>query len=364
MISGFVPPFGGVETVVNELSKFLSKKGAEITIFGRSEKNSVQKTAFGKIVGLRPFDYLPKQLHFVHYHKYAYSFEVWRRLQHELPFDLVHGHGDNCFFPSLLRSGTPFIMTFHGTLKGAFSLLSRLGPRAIPAFYTEKVAAIKCDMAIACSAAVKKELIDFYGVNPNKIVVIHNGVNTEKFFPLDKNYARKKLGLPLEKRYGIWVGTNPSLKGLSTAIESVLKLQNIKLIVLGVKGDNDEKVIYFGHVSDLVEKVLLYNAADFLIFPTMYEGFPVVPLEAMGCGVPIIVSKEANMEEIIKDGVHGFIVKDRNPKSYREKIESMLNDDKKLHDMSIQCRKLAMNYNWKKQAKKYWEIYQKMVNKC
>lgn len=362
MISGMTPPFGGVEATVDELSRFLSNRGVKVTVFGRSEKNFVKKNTFYEIVGVRPFNYLPSPIRFTHYHKYAYSFEVWKKLQRERPFDVIHGHGDNCFFPSLFRDDTPFIMTFHGTMKGAYSIFGRkLGPRTMPAFYTEKVAALRCDIAVACSNAVKNELQVFYGASPKKLKVIHNGVDTDKFVPQDKNIARKKLRLHPKYKYGIWVGTNPSLKGLSIAMKALEGLKNVHLLIVGVEGKNSVNLTFLGKVYNHELLLTLYNAADFLIFPTFYEGFPVVPLEAMACGVPIVVSKESNMEEIIKDGIHGFIIKDKNPMMYREKVEQLLSYDKTLEDISIRCRELAIKLSWKKQAEKYWKIYEELT---
>jgi glycosyltransferase involved in cell wall biosynthesis len=354
MISGFAKYAGGLENVVSELTSFLASRKSKVTIFGRYNTDFSEIFQECKTVGVRPYDILPQRLRFAHYYKYSYSLKVWRKIKNEGPFDIIHGHGDNCFFPSLFRDNTPFIMTFHGTHACA---LPKLGPRLLPVYCTEKVAASRCDIAIACSKAVKDELTTFYGVNPNKVKVIYNGVNVDKFVRQDKIEARKKLNLPSKHKYGIWVGTNPHLKGLSIARKAMEGLGNVHLLVAGVKAKNSGTARYFGNVNDSHLLLNLYNAADFLIFPTLYEGFPLVPLEAMACGVPIIVSEESNVGEIIKDGVHGFVVKNRNPLSYKDRIELLLNDAEMLSDMSVQCRKLAVGYSWKKQAEKYWKVY-------
>lgn len=363
MISGLTSPPGGLEVVVDELSKFLTHKDVDVTLFGRDEFNFDIKTTSGKIVGIKPLNYLPQPLHFQHYDKYAYSFEVWKKIKEIQRFDIIHGHGDNCFFPSLFRGKTPFIMTFHGTMAKAIraSENRHLGPRIMPILYTEKTAALRCDMAIACSIAVKNELVTFYGISPHKIRVIHNGVNVNTFKPHNKKKARNLLGLPEKRKYAIWVGTNPRLKGLSIAIKTIKSLKDISLIVVGISGTNSENVLFFGKIKERQLLCLLYNAADFLIFPTLYEGFPLVPLEALACSLPIIVSEESNLGEIINEGVHGFVINDRNPLSYKEKIELLLNDSRMLNDMSVQCRNLAVNYSWKKQAEKYWKIYNLLI---
>lgn len=107
--------------------------------------------------------------------------------------------------------------------------------------------------------------------------------------------------------------------------------------------------------------IAAYSAADVLIFPTVYEGFPLAPLEALACGLPIIVSEESNMGEIIKDGVQGFVINDDNPVNYQEKIDLIINDDSRLGEMAIKSRALALNYSWFNQAEKYWKIYKELL---
>jgi UDP-glucose:(heptosyl)LPS alpha-1,3-glucosyltransferase len=200
----------------------------------------------------------------------------------------------------------------------------------------------------------------FYDINPNKIKVIYNGVNTDKFRIFDKTASRKKLGVPLKNKYAIWVGSDPNRKGLLIAIGAIRRLSGVKLLVVGVNGVSDEKVVYFGRVSEVM-KLLIYNSTDFFIFPTLYEGFALTPLEALACGLPIIISKECTTKEIIHEGVHGFVVNERKPECYAEKIEVLLNDDKRYQEMSYNCRKLAEKYSWENQGKEYLKVYEKLV---
>ncbi|MEM2145353.1 MAG: glycosyltransferase family 4 protein [Candidatus Jordarchaeaceae archaeon] len=357
MISGFVKYSGGVERVVNELSSFLNSYGCKVTVFGRYARDFVETFENYKEIGIKPFDVWPAKLRFAHYEKYSYSLKVWRKIRDERPFDIIHGHGDNCFFPSLFRGETPLIMTFHGILKKA---LASSGPKTIPLICTEKVAALRCNIAVACSRAVKNELVTLYGVNPQRITVIHNGVDISNFVPEDESRAKRKLKLPLRNKYALWVGTDPIRKGLPKAMKVVEKIPGFRLIVVGLNGKNTQKVIFLGKISES-ELISAYNAADFLLFPTNYEGFPLVPLEALACGLPIIVSKESNLGEIIEEGVHGFVVKDNDPMSYREKIMRLLSQD--LEEMSFKCRELAVNYSWERQAEKYWKVYLSMLGK-
>ena len=356
MISGLANFSGGLENVVNELTNFLAYKKENVTIFGRDNRDYEQITPFGKTVGIRPYVILPKILRFPMYRKYVYSLKVWRKINRYGPFDIIHGHGDNCFFPSLFRSEKPFLMTFHGTLSRSFSI-NKL--RSIPIVFTEITAARRCDLMVAVSNKVRNELITFYGVNPNRIKVIYNGVNIDKFVVIDKHRARQQLGLPLNRRYALWVGRDPLRKGLSTARKVIDGIPDFHLLVVGIEGESSGNTVFLGSLSEN-QLIYAYNAADFLLFPTMYEGFPVAPMEAMSCGLPIIVSKESNMGEIIKDGVHGFVINERNPNLYIDKINRS-NKDATLKQMGIECRRLAENYSWKKQSNKYYRLYNRLL---
>jgi D-inositol-3-phosphate glycosyltransferase len=363
MVSADVPTnIGGVESFVDELSSFLSSTGVNVTVIGRHYRNFVWYSDNRKIIGVKLFDILPKKLQFPHYADYIYQLKIWRKIRSK-DFDLIHGGNDNCFLVLLFERDKPLVVTFHGTLAGGYlKMQTKLKPyQKFLTTYPEGIMARKCDVAIACSKYVKNELINLYKADPHKIKVIYHGVNINKFGIQDKRKARKKLGLPSKNKYGIWVGTNPRLKGLATAIETVQRLHGIKLIVVGVTGENDEKIVYFGRVKNLTKRVLLYNSADFFIFPTFYEGFPLAPLEALACGLPIIISEECPTKEIIHEGVHGFVVNERKPECYADKIEVLLNDNKRYQEMSYNCRKLAEKFSWENQGKEYLKIYEKLV---
>jgi glycosyltransferase involved in cell wall biosynthesis len=359
MISGPARSAGGLEHVVNEISSHLVSRDVQFTVFTSSNRDFVTEKQPGyRTVEVRPYDFLPHNLRKAYYDKVVYSLKVWRKMRVHGPFDIVHGHGDNCLFPSFSRNETPFIMTFHGTRAKS---QKRFDPQVLPVLYAEKIAASKCDVAVACSNAVKEELTSFYGVEPRKVSVIHNGVDVDKFYPQDKLEARKKLNLPLNRTYGIWVGMNPELKRLSTARQALAGLENVCLLVVGVSGVSDGKTLFWGRVESRELMRMLYNAADFLVFPSRYEGFPVTPLEALACGLPVIVSKESNSGEIVEDGVHGFVVGGGNPQRYREKAQFLLDNPALLKRMSSDCRQLALKYSWQNQAGKYWKLYQRLL---
>ena len=367
MISGYKTNAGGLENVVTELSNFLIKHGFKITIFNMYNRDLAKFSENFQTISMRPYDILPNTLRFANYERYTYSLKVWLKMRCMSSFDIIHGHGGYCFFPALFRGKTPFIMTFHGLKRALYLRMygprSRIikSPRHFPLYYPEEIAAKKCDLAITPSKSVRDELVSLYGVSPSRIKVIYNGVDVNKFRPFDKDLAKRILGLPERKKYIIWVGNNPKLKGLSIAIDAVKGLENVYLLVVGISGSNFANVIFWGEVQDKQVLCNLYNAASLLILPTLYEGFPLVTLEAMACGLPIVISKECPAREIINDGIEGFIVNERNPKVYAEKVKNILDNDRHYQEISFKCRKLAEKYSWEKQGKEYLKIYESII---
>ena len=352
MISAYNKPYsGGLENVVAELTNYMTHKGLDITVCYESNRNFKQQKGSFTSLEVKPF-YIPKIFHRGFYNKIAYSFKS-RQTISQNQFDLIHGHGENCFFNSFLRSNVPLIVTFHGT-RAMF--IPRRDPRNLAAFYAEKVAAQKCDVATACSEGAKKEVEHFYNVSGNKIKVIHNGVDTDAFFPMDKSLSRKQLGLTGKSIIALWVGLSPERKGLFTVIDSLKNYPNIHLLVVGMIKPNTKNVTFLGKVP-FEQLRAAYNASDFFFFPTRYEGFPVAPLEAMACGLPVLTSQASNMGEIMKQGVHGFIV---GTDSYLDKINLLLHSDLRLK-ISRECRCLALQYSWANQAEKYLQLYSKVT---
>lgn len=309
---------GGVESVVFNLIDFLKKEGIETDNLYAYEK--YKNPISSNIAFLR----LGKKIR-------------------QCRYSIVHSHDNAVYY--FVKNSKPTIHTSHGTWANYFDAMPKtLKNRILSAncirmerFITQHALHI-----IAVSNYVKNSLIKQHKIPEEKITVIHNGINTKKFKPIKRKSS---------KRIALWIGTNPILKGLDIAIEASRDM-NIKLLVAGIKRKNTEHVEYLGRV--MPEKMpCLYHKADFLLFPSRYESHPVVPLEAMASGLPIIVSKSSHVE-IIKNGKEGFIIPSFSKEDYKNAIEKLIRNIKR---MSKNARKTAEKYDWGIQIKKYIEIY-------
>ena len=102
-------------------------------------------------------------------------------------------------------------------------------------------------------------------------------------------------------------------------------------------------------------------AADILVLPSLSEGFPVVIVEAMASGLPIITTNVTRLPEIVHNGENGFLVEPKNPAELAEKILLLLQDDGLRGRIAQNNRRRAKDYTWEKVIDKLEEVYQKVV---
>lgn len=280
---------GGLETVVRELSRrFAQSHGIELYYRGDNETfgygNPHPVCTRGGLTGHVQYN--------------------WRLARERFDADIIHAHGQNGAGVAFQDPEIPLIMTFHGTYAGLERVRNR--QRRIPIWNPltlfERYAGKQAECAVACSNQVKQELVEFYGIDPDNITVIHNGVDTDRFTPVDRDEAVQRCGMSPEPRYLGWIGSRPARKGLPQAIEVVQKLDGYRLLVAGQEGEDTENVTYLGYVPE-DDITAFYSACDGLLFPTKYEGHPITVLEAFATSTPVITTEAANVE-VGEKGTH------------------------------------------------------------
>ncbi len=246
-----------------------------------------------------------------------------------------------------------------GGLRGG-GLLRGAWQRAVQSRFvaTERHAygAARLRRVIAVSTGVGRELQEFYGVPAAKITMIPNGVDHAVFHPIDaavRAALRKELGLAADRFIALFVGGDWERKGVRDAISAVAGLPDVTFVVVG-NGDvtamrahaarvGAEQNVIFAGPSRTPEQ--WYQAADLLLFPSRYEAFSLVTLEAAGCGLPIVAHAINGTEDLIVDGENGFF-SEMGPDALRARVLRLRDDSALLARMRTAIAATSRRYAW------------------
>jgi len=185
---------------------------------------------------------------------------------------------------------------------------AKINPKERKILAIEKDGLAAAKLVQAVSQRVKREAIDHYGVDPRKIAVTHNAVDLARFHPdlrRHRDEVLRELGIPRDATVALFVGSGARRKGLAHAIDG---RGDAHLVVVGDAKPRQLARVHFAGVRADVER--FYGAADVFVFPTLYDPFPNACLEALACGVPVVVTRVAGVSEIMTDGREGFVVDD------------------------------------------------------
>jgi UDP-glucose:(heptosyl)LPS alpha-1,3-glucosyltransferase len=179
-----------------------------------------------------------------------------------------------------------------------------------------------CKKVIAVSGEVQRELMALYGVPANKIVVLYNGVDLERFHPTLgeawRTAIRTEWGIPMDAAVVLFVGSGFERKGLERLLRvwHSPALSNAFLLVVGgdariarykalAERQAPGKIIFAGR-QESIER--FYGAADLVVLPSVQEAFGNVVLEALACGLPVVVSRSVGASELLKGSLAAGIV--------------------------------------------------------
>ena len=196
-----------------------------------------------------------------------------------------------------------------------------------------KIISIKNDKIITVSGAVKNFIIKHEWINPKKIIVLTNGIDTNRFKKISNIGIRKKYGI--SKNYFIVgiVGRLNYQKGHIFLLKATKllknKIRNLKILIVGngeleevlklkCKKYNIEKNVIFSGFRKDIENV--YNSFDIFCLPSRFEGLPLVLIEAMACERLCICSDIPNNREVIDNNIDGILIKIGNVKKIAETI--------------------------------------------
>lgn len=234
------------------------------------------------------------------------------------------------------------------------------------------------DNVLSVSEDLKLHIINL-GISEDKVHVVPNGVDIEKFKPSGKEKSRTLLNLPQDKKIVLFVGALRKIKGVDYLIEAAKSFVGTNTVLYMVGRDDGLKkslekraqelkifnyIKYTGPVNH--EDIPLWiSASDILVLPSLSEGRPNVVLEALSCEIPVVATDVGGIPELMVDGETGYLVPAKNPEELSEKINKLLEDASRREKMGRLGRKsiIQRGLTWEAHAKSTVEIYSKLLQK-
>ncbi len=330
--------FGGAERYTAALVEHLLKLGHEVHVFANEWKmkdggSKDKRITFHRVPMLKGFSVLQ-----------VMSFAVnARRLLKRQQFDIIHSF-ERTLHQDIYRAGDgchkEWLKQRRKIDPPGKSMLHQINPLHIALLWIEKQIFKEGNYKaiMANSQRGKKEIVDLYGIPENKIHVIYSPVDSTRFTGDRRQETKEKLckqlGINPDKPLLLFVGSGFQRKGLPATLKALALLPfQAHLIVVGKerlspyqrlakKLGVDSSVTFAGPIPDVVP---FYTGADLFVFPTIYEPFSNVCLEAMAAGLPVVTSRINGASEVLIEGKNGCVVEDPlNPAEIADKIQQGL----------------------------------------
>jgi len=307
-----------------------------------------------------------------------------RELAAKSPCDLIHAHDWLVSFAAIdlkHRFKQPLLATIHATEYGRSQghMNNPLSPRIHQAEWALTYEAWR---VITCSHFMAKEVIGALGVPPDKVDVIPNGVDVARFAALkgrDYTAVRSRYALPWE-RIVFHVGRMVREKGLHVLVEAMpLVLAEVPEAKFVVAGKPDPwgyweaarrraadlgvgaKAYFTGFLPD-EERDVLFLLADVAVFPSLYEPFGIVALQAMAAGTPVVATSVGGLAEVVIHELTGLTAYPDDPRSLAWAIVQTLRyPDKAQARARAAYERVVQEYNWARIAAATLAVYRRLV---
>ena len=386
---------GGMNVYIAETAKRIAQRGIEVEIFTRATSLSepevtelapgvlVRHIPAGPFEGLRKED-LPSQL-------CAVTAGVLRAeaAKNEGFYDLVHSHywlSGQVGWIAQERWGVPLVHTMH-TMARVKNLTLAQGDSPEPAIREigEEQVVIAADRLVANTHAEAKELIELYHADPNRVRVVHPGVDLDVFIPGNQISARKDLGLSDDAIVLLFVGRIQPLKAPDVLIEAAAEIlkrnpeMRSRLVVAicgGPSGSGLERpdalvtlaqnlgvsdVVRFVPPTNRTELVKWFQAASVCVVPSHSESFGLVAIEAQACGTPVIAARVGGLPTAVRDGISGVLVDGHVATTWANHIIEVVTNDELRRKLSIGAIAHASHFGWEDTTDKLISVYDEAV---
>jgi glycogen(starch) synthase len=385
----YFPISGGTGAYVYYLSHSLKQLGHNVHVVARHTED-----AEDTIDGIKVHYVKGVGNSLTRYWKFARSAsKKIKQLNKDVGFDIIHANLP--LVPSFAipkNSAKALVCAVHSTWKGEALVTKRDNPKELNPNEKsmlrfnfvlrlfEKRLMKRSDALIAVSKYTVDELTGLYGIEEEKIHVIYNGVDVEKFKPRpNRAELRREFGLDEDKKVVLFVGRLYHRKGLDVLLRSVSHvLKEFSDVTFAISGtgfkakeeslrnlakelDIEDHVKFLGYVPD--DKLPdVYAASDIFVLPAIYENFPFAILEAQATGLPVISTKVGGIAEFLVDKENGFLIDPGDVAQLTRSFLTLLQNPELAEQMGERGRQLIHeNLSWDIITGQVIELYHKLL---
>lgn len=392
------PPniYGGAGVHIDFLSQELARLGeVEVRCFGNQEMHLQSMNVLGIQSSLNKMEDADNP-HIKMFHNLSKNVEM---AQHTSAADIVHCHTWYTHLAGILSRELlqiPLILTTHSLETHRPWKVEQLGNGYFLSRWIENHAYNTADGVIAVSQQMKTDVIEAYGITPDKVTVIHNGIDPEFYSPTFDNDLLLEYGINPDIPFVLFVGRITRQKGISQLISAAKHFnkncqvvlcagapdtpeiaKEIEELIAGLKSTREGVIL----ISEMLprEKVkVLYSHARVFACPSLYEPFGIINLEALSCETPVVGSAVGGIPEILTEGETGYLIElepisrtDFNPKSPEEfqknfasKVNLLLEDENRAKQMGKAGRQRVLEkFSWESIAKTTYNYYQEVISR-
>jgi starch synthase len=314
--------------------------------------------------------------------------------------DIVHCHTwythlAGCLGKQLQR--IPLVLTTHSLEPHRPWKAEQLGTAYAASSWIERVAYQAADGVVAVSEAMKRDVHEEYAVAPDRIRVIHNGIDLQQYRPTRDPAVLRALHVDPEMPFVLFVGRITRQKGIVHLVNAIKYFHAGVQVVLcagapdtpeidvemteaveRARADSPHPIVWVREMLPKEQIIALYTHAAIFVCPSVYEPFGIINLEAMACETPVVASAVGGIPEVVDDGTTGLLVtldaggaaegEPRNPEQFSKDLAGAVNrllDDPELRaSMARNARaRVEQHFSWTSIARQTLDFYTRIIER-
>ncbi len=369
------PPhvYGGAGVVVDELTRALSRRMAvEVRCFGERRPDAGEHGV--AVRGYAPWGRLSAGPDGPRFAPVLETLSIALAMARDpVDADVAHAHTwyadmAGLWIRTLYR--IPLIVTLHSMEPLRPWKADQLGTGYLLSSWIEKTAVEAADRVIAVSRQMREDILAHFSVDPAKVVVIHNGIDPERFRRTEHRDALDRFGV--RTPYVLFVGRVTDQKGIFHLLEAAKLLPaGVQVVLCASAPDTPEieerlrralpahpNVVWINEMVPHDVVVQLYSHAAVFACPSVYEPFGLINLEAMACETPVVASAVGGILEVVVDGETGLLVAPARPEALAAALTRVLENPALGQAMGRAGRhRVEERFSWARVAERTEQVY-------